>query len=301
VRVLVAGWFSFERMGATAGDLMAAEVVEDWLREAGLPFERAVARPFTGGVDWRTVDPRAYTHFVFVCGPCGNGAPLTDMLGAFRHCHRVGVDVSMLQPVGEWNPFDLLIERDSDRTTRPDVSLLCNLPKVPVVGLCLVHPQKEYGRQARHDEVEAAIHRLLAAREAAVVPIDTRLDENGTGLRTPAEVESLIARMDLVVTTRLHGMVLALKNGVPPLAIDPIADGAKVRRQAEVIGWPVVAVADKLDDMALQRAFDYCLTPECRAEAQSCADRAFVVLQRARDDFLTDQARSAYRCPRTTT
>jgi exopolysaccharide biosynthesis predicted pyruvyltransferase EpsI len=65
----------------------------------------------------------------------------------------------------------------------------------------------------------------------AVIAIDTRLDENRTGLRTAGEVESLIARMDVVLTTRLHGMVLALKNGVPAIAIDSVAGGAKVRRQ----------------------------------------------------------------------
>lgn len=50
-------------------------------------------------------------------------------------------------------------------------------------------------------------------------------------------------RMDAVVTTRLHGMVFALKN-VPALAVDPIRGGAKILRQAEAIGWPVVFVAD---------------------------------------------------------
>ena len=49
-------------------------------------------------------------------------------------------------------------------------------------------------------------------------------------LRTAEEVESLIARMDVVLTTRLHGLVLALKHGVPVVAIDPIAGGAKLRR-----------------------------------------------------------------------
>jgi hypothetical protein len=294
VRALVAGWFSFEQMGATAGDLMAAGVVEDWLREAGVPFDRAVARPFTGGVDWRAVDPRGYTHLVFVCGPCGNGEPLTDLLAAFRHCRRVGVDLSMLQAVGEWNPFDLLLERDSDRAARPDISFLASRPKVPVVGLCLVHPQKEYGRRARHAEVGEAVRRLLDAVEAAVVPIDTRLDENATGLRTPAEVESLIARMDLLVTTRLHGTALALKNGVPPLVIDPVAGGAKVRRQAEVLGWPVVFTPETLDDRALREAFDHCRTDAARAEARACAARAVEALRQVRQDFLTGHARGVW-------
>ena len=42
--------------------------------------------------------------------------------------------------------------------------------------------------------------RLTASRPMAAVRIDTRLDVNATGLRAAAEVESLIARMDVVVT-----------------------------------------------------------------------------------------------------
>ena len=50
--------------------------------------------------------------------------------------------------------------------------------------------------------------------------IDTRLDvPNNSGLRTPAEIESLIAAMDVMVTTRLHGTVLALRNGVPAIPL----------------------------------------------------------------------------------
>jgi polysaccharide pyruvyl transferase WcaK-like protein len=121
-----------------------------------------------------------------------------------------------------------------------------------------------------------------------VVSIDTRLDKNGTGLRSPAEVESVIARMDLLVTTRLHGTALALKNGVPPLVIDPIAGGAKVRRQAEVLGWPLVFTADEIDDDTLQLAFDYCLSPAARREARVCADDAHAVLNEVKDQFLAD-------------
>jgi hypothetical protein len=286
MRALVAGWFSFERMGATAGDLMARDVVCDWLQEAAFPYDCALAAPFAGGVDWARVDPRAYTHLIFVCGPCGNGEPLTSLLARFGHCYRVGLDLSMLQPVGQWSPFDLLLERDSDRASRPDLSIACRQGRVPVVGVCLVHRQREYGARGRHKEAGEAVRRLLDAREAAAVPIDTRLDVNSTGLRTPREVESLIARVEVLVTTRLHGTALALKNGVPALAIDPVVGGAKVKRQAEVLGWPVVFTADALDDLALAEAFDYCLTDAARMRARECANRAAGAVEGVRDELL---------------
>jgi polysaccharide pyruvyl transferase WcaK-like protein len=57
-------------------------------------------------------------------------------------------------------------------------------------------------------------------------------------LRTPREVEALIARMDVVITTRLHRTVPALKNGVPAVAINSVSGGAKIKRQAEALGSP---------------------------------------------------------------
>ena len=285
MKILVAGWFSFEQMGATAGDLLACEVVSDWLHEAGCPFDVARVKALGPGVDWQTVEPTFYSHVVFVCGPFGNGWPIPDFLDRFRSSRLIGVDLSMLQPLDEWNPFDLLLERDSSRTARPDISFAATPRRVPVVGVILVHPQKEY-TGGRHAVANAAIERLVKSRELAVVRIDTRLDQNGTGLRTAAEVESLISRMDLVLTTRLHGLVLGLKHGVPTLAIDPIAGGAKIRRQAETIGWPVVFTTDQLDEERLEQALQYCLTQAARAAAQECHARAVRTIEELRATFL---------------
>src|SRR4029079_9972403 len=120
--------------------------------------------------------------------------------------------------------------------------------------------------------------RLVGSKRMAAVRIDTRLDENTTGLRSPEEVESLIARMDVVLTTRLHGTFLAWKNGVPALAIDPVAGGAKIRRQAETIGWPMVFDGAAIDEQELAKAFAWCLTEEARRQAAQCAARAQTIL-----------------------
>jgi hypothetical protein len=285
VKALVAGWFSFEEMGATAGDLIARDLVCDWLAAAGRPFDVAAAPPFTGGVDWRQVDPAAYGDVVFVCGPFGNGWPLTEFLERFEGRRLIGLNLSMLDPLDVWNPFDLLLERDSSRTSRPDVSFLSAGAKVPVAGMVRVHPQNEYP-DAMHAAANDAIARLVASREMAAVPIDTRLDVNGTGLRTPAEVESLIAKMDVVLTTRLHGTALAIKNGVPPLVIDPIAGGRKVMAQARAIGWDVAFTADELDAVRLSAALDYCLSREARAAVARVRERAVEKAQEVRDAFV---------------
>jgi hypothetical protein len=288
MKTLVAGWFSFEQMGASAGDLLVRDLACGWLAEAGRDYDVAVAEPFSDGVDWRTVDPDAYEELLFVCGPAGNGKPLTDMLARFEGKRLVGLNLTMLQPLDEWNPFDVLFERDSSRTAHPDLAFLAAAPRVPVVGLVQIDAQPEYGERDRHTDVDAAIDRLVARRDIAAVRIDTRLDTNSTGLRSAAAVESLIARMDMVITTRLHGLVLAIKNGVPALAIDTVTGGAKVSRQAEVIGWPIVLAAEKVSDDALSRALDTCLTAEARANALTCAETARQSLLGARDAILRD-------------
>jgi hypothetical protein len=290
LKALVAGWFSFEQMGATAGDLLARDLVLRWLDEAGRPYDVAVALPFGGGVDWRVVDPSEYSYIIFVCGPFGNGPPLTRFLERFAGCQLIGVDLSMLQPLEEWNPFHLLLERDSSRTTRPDITFAAMEHRVPVVGVVLVHPQSEYGQRGRHQAVEKAIAALLASRDVAAVPIDTRLDVNRTGLHTAAQVESLIARMDVVITTRLHGLVLALKNRVPAVAVDPITRGAKIRIQAEAVGWPIVFTPETLSNEALQQALDHCLTPEARARAEHCRARAIARLEEVRARIISSLA-----------
>ena len=175
-----------------------------------------------------------------------------------------------------------MIARDS----RPDVSLLAPLKRVPVVGIVRVHIQTEYP-EGLHEVANRAIERLVASRAMAAVPIDTRLDVNVTGLRSAAEIESLIARMDVVLTTRLHGLVLAIKNGVPAVVVDPIGQGAKVLRQAKALSWKVVFTADDLSDVALTEAFDWALTEDARVAASNCRERGVGRLQEARDRFLS--------------
>jgi hypothetical protein len=274
MRALIAGWFSFEGMGATAGDLMVRDLVGGWLADAGVPFDVAVASPFRDGVDWRRLDPASYSHLIFVCGPFGNGPPVDELLARFAGRKLIGLDLTMLDPLETWNPFDLLLERDSSAAIRPDFSMLAERPKVPVVGLVLIHKQPEYGPRDLHRRANAALERLAGEKECAALRIDTRLDVNGTGLRTDREVESLIAKTDLVLTTRLHGLVLSLKSGVPVVAVDPVGGGGKITRQAHALEWPLVFASDRLDDDELRSAFDDCLGPDTRQLAARIRSRA---------------------------
>jgi hypothetical protein len=176
----------------------------------------------------------------------------------------------------------VLLERDSERAVRPDITFIAPPSRVPVVGLCHVEDYP-WGDTATANRL---FRELMAEREAAVVPIDTRLDVNATGLRTSREVERLIARMDVLLTTRLHGLVLALRNEVPVLAIDPTSGGGKLFRQASVLNWPAAFVVDRVTLPDLRRAFDYCLTPQARRDAHRATGRGVQLVDRVRTEFI---------------
>lgn len=287
-RALVTGHFS------TVGDLEVLQVVSDRLQGLGVPF---VVSPFSQGrvgmdLSWvvaESLDPGSFTHLVVVCGPYAADYPSKYpwIFGRFRHCVHVGVNLTMVAPLAQCDPFDALLERDSDRTVRPDLAFLRTERRVPVVGLCLARPQREYGARQRHDAAADRLRRLLQEAGAAVIELDTVMPRsaNRSGIGSEAEFEAIVARTDAVVTTRLHGMVLALKNGVPVLAVDAIAGGDKVSRQAEVLGWPEIHAIDAVSDAELSAALARVLQPAARAEAAACAARARASLAGHDDAF----------------
>ena len=174
----------------------------------------------------------------------------------------------MSLPLEAWNPFDLLIERDSDMGANVDLVFGTNAPLPPVVGVCLVeeHPEAEVARANRVIEELLAIRNWHGSRS-------TRAWTRTRSACTPREIEALIARMDVLITTRLHGLVLALKNGVPVIAIDAVLGGGKISvnprwsdgRSCSL--W--TAWIRKLELGARARA-----QPEGRTLARACACRA---------------------------
>lgn len=272
-RALVTGYFSFDARTATAGDLLACEVVDGWLARAGIAHDVAMAPKYGEGVDWESVDPGGYSHVVWVCGPVTAGPRQTALRERFKDARQVAVDISLIDDVAPFNPYDAVVERDSADVARPDISMLAAGELAPVAGLCLVGHQREYGERGLHDEAAEALDRLVSARTLAVIDIDTVLKPGRPGRRSPAEVEALIARTDVVLTNRLHGLALAVKHGVPALAIDAVRGGGKVTRQARALGWPAVVAADSIDDAELERLLDWCLSEEARVAAREAGER----------------------------
>ena len=298
-KALIVGFFS------TIGDIECLEFVRGEVARVGLAFDVAaysdkIAGELPGALRARAGRPGDYTHLIVVCGPFWPGLFERHglKLGEFGHCFRIGLNLTMIEPVAGWNPFDLLIERDSDRQARPDLTFAWETGSTPVAGVCVIERQKEYGARQRHEETIAAFDRLAERRRLATVAIDTRWprSRNSGGLGSPEQIASLMRRMDVVLTNRLHGLVFALKSGVPALAVDSVDGGGKVSAQARVLGWPACALSKDATDAWLEEMLEWCLKPEARERAAACAQ-----LGRSVGDEVRAELERALREPFTAT
>lgn len=287
-RALLTGHFS------TVGDIECLEIVRQWLGEIGMPddvapFSESVRAKLPEARDLAGVDPDAYSHLVMICGPVWREQleGLRFDLTRFDHCTRIGLNLTLIEPVRTWNPFDTLIERDSDRSTRPDLTLLAETPPVPVVvGRCMVRRQASYAGKERHEQAGRLFDDVIRRRDFAAIDLDTRWYRDDNGLRTPAHFLSALRRIDLLFTNRLHGMVYALKAGVPVVAIDAIEGGAKVSAQAAAIGWPQCISIENATPERLTEAVDWCLSPQARGVIESCRKRALDEVGEIKREFL---------------
>lgn len=279
-KALILGFFS------TVGDIECLEFVQGKVAGSGIAFDVAaysdkIGRSLPGSVRVRDVRPSDYTHLIVVCGPIWpgllgqHGLKLAD----FGHCLRIGVNLTLIEGLDAWNPFDLLLERDSDRETRPDLTFACETRATLVVGVCVIERQKEYGERQRHRETIGMFERLVARQGAARVDIDTRWPawRNSGALANPDQVASVVRRMDVVLTNRLHGLVFALKSGVPAIAVDSVAGGGKVIAQSRRLGWRACSLAEAASDEWLDSMLAWCLGPEARGEASRCSALAATI------------------------
>ncbi|RSN39312.1 polysaccharide pyruvyl transferase [Amycolatopsis sp. WAC 04197] len=244
--------------------------VDEALSTMGMEHDLAwspVYRP--GDVNYEEVDPARYSHVVFVCGPA-HGWQIREVHRRFAHCHRIAVGVSVIDPEDDTvTGFDQVFPRDQEKVGTPDLSLGVPTDQVLVTGVILAPPQREYGASGRHAEVHASVREWIAGVDCARVPLDTRLaSSDWERCETPDQFTSILSHLDVVVTTRLHGLVLSLQAGVPALAIDPVAGGGKVSAQADALGWPALVPAEEAGDRdVLDSWWRWCSSVQGRAVA----------------------------------
>ena len=157
---------------------------------------------------------------MFVCGPL-HGEQFFELHTRFAALRRIAVGVSVINPADPaCAGFALVLARDGAAAApvRDLASLVHPVipPQVPVVGVALAAGQGEYGARRRHEEVTGRLTHWGAARRAPPVVLETRLDTRDWRLCSTADAfQALLSRLDIVVTTRLHGLVLALQGRHP--------------------------------------------------------------------------------------
>ncbi|WP_328842595.1 polysaccharide pyruvyl transferase family protein [Nakamurella leprariae] len=275
VRALVVGWSSFRHGEATAGDVLSMDAVSQALTAAGVDAEiawSAVMCP-PGGLRLDDADPDRFSHLVFACGPLV-GPSIPQLHQRFSHCARIAVGVSVPDPKDPAvTGFHHVVPRDAaGAPTRVDLAAAPRSAGVPVLGVTLASAQPEYGTRQRHDRVTAAITDWLPTTGAAVLPLDTRLDPRDWRLAArPEQFEAIVRRLDVMVTTRLHGLVLALKAGVPAVAVDPVEGGGKVAAQAAAWQWPAFLLPHELTADRLDELVAWCRSDAGRTAAHAMA------------------------------
>ncbi|WP_455678795.1 polysaccharide pyruvyl transferase family protein [Streptomyces atroolivaceus] len=271
-RVLVTGWFSFLDGEVTAGDALAQRAVSGALDTLEVFHDTAWSPGFApGALTLDSAVPDDYGHLLFVCGPL-HGEQIAALHRRYASCRRVAVGVSVIDradpAVGGFHR--ILARDDPEGGVRPDLATAAptTLP-TPLAGIALTHGQGEYRERRCHDSVAATVLPWLVGKDCARIDADTRLahgDWRHCG--TPDQYLSLLDRLDLMVTDRLHGLVLGLRAGVPVLAVDPVRGGAKVTAQARLLHWPAVLPGENLGVELLDHWWDWCRSPDGTAAAR---------------------------------
>lgn len=95
-------------------------------------------------------------------------------------------------------------------------------------------------------------------------------------------------------TTRLHGMVMALKNGILALVVDPIAGGAKKSCASPGLSAGTQHLSQTPSGMRIcSELLDYCLSNEARIHAVPVRRNAMKILSNLREDFLEELGKLA--------
>lgn len=259
-RALVAGHFSLPGGRATFGDVEAMEVVCGWLEETGVPYDVASnGEDGVGGPRLLDLSPSDYSIFIFVCGPWYPRKKLHALLlKQFDHCLKIGVNLTVAETGNAG--FDALLARDNPHEHRADLAFSRQTERLPVVGVLLVERQAAYGSKQRHLYVKKVFEEYLSTRKVVPLHFDTVIYGNKVGLESGAAFESLLRKVDVLVTNRLHGLVLGLKNNVPVVAVDSVAGGGKVTAQANALGWPMLIPVESLSLETLDEAVQNCLS-----------------------------------------
>lgn len=257
-------WWGSGPHGATLGDLLAVRNLSVALAGRGRPHSIVSHPRYAEPGHVAVVDPArlkpGIDTLVFVCGPLVNTGRLSFLLDRFPRARKLAVGVSVLAHEAALNRrFTGFVARDGMTPSHFDLSIAAVEPPSPPAagrplraGLCFRGPQKEYrGRACRAERAEELLTGLARRFALEPVPFSTEL---GAG-RSAADVQKHFRSVDVVLTTRLHGSLLALAAGKPVIAIDQIAGAAKLLPVIGRTGWRHALAVDEASEDGLAATF----------------------------------------------
>lgn len=263
-RLILCGYFSLKYRTCTVGDLMVLHSLEKWLDSLGYSYD-VVADPMLkckNTIREEAIDIKKYYAMIFVCGPLFDIDSLYEYIRKYDGLKRIAVNVSVINEEAKiLNLFEYIFPRDSLNYVSLDMALEeITVTRTSVVGLIYVGSQIEYPNQM-HSKVEQIVDTVLSELGYAKIKIDTKIPYNDYGLNSLTEIISVISKTDIVITTRLHGSILAFKAHIPFVAIDPVPKGGKVYKQVNEIGWPYVLNMENLNNYNLKHFLSCALDP----------------------------------------
>lgn len=266
-KLLITWYGSFAGHG-TIGDLRALESVVTHVVGRGHDVTHATAGnidvPGATRISLDEAEPNDYDGVGFVCGPILNFHPQTNALfQRFQARRLAGIGVSILPADHKYfsNPFSDVIAREGGPTNYGDVAIVAPtsvFPAIPknqfVIGLALRGIQADYGEgtclwQQTESVAFALASTVLRQRRGHTLTIDNHLTRSG---KTPDEIEQQYAACDLIITSRFHGAITAMRYGVPFIALDQIRGGAKVYSLLNDLGCRHVYRVDLLEQVDLR-------------------------------------------------
>lgn len=289
MKLLLIGYFS------TVGDIEVLDVVKKWLNEAQISFDVSAYNTLINdsiedSKDINNINELDYSHLVILCGPFWQDFYIKSKidLNRFNHCKVIGLNLSMIEHPTMYNPFDVLFPRDTSDSQIPDLSLLYESEDVPVIGLCLAPDQPEYGIKQNHSTVNQILKEVIISKGYGIINMNTQWPHfrNDYHISSPNSYEAICRRIDVLMTTRLHGLVIGLKTGIPVIAVDPIIGGGKIIQQGKALNWPYVFSSEDINKSMISDILDQLLDKQYKKLALDCAQKAKQSIVFMKDTFL---------------